>query len=204
MGVSVEKGVHGSHCVRPSSPHTVWEKNCPTEERGPSGSNSNRVGSVQVTWPVPAQKVSVCRWAWDLRWPCTKSSMQREMMIIGWPARPFLRIASGKCGVNQQWGNVEWISSEETLRRQKDKKKLRPAELQKGKALGRDVTWAPAAVLGRVWGCSHPGLSGLCEAKLSSPLSLCGGRWSSSSEVPKGQLSAEVPINDMSHHPNPW
>lgn len=35
MGVSVEKSVHGSHCVRPSSPTQCGRKNAPVRKRGP-------------------------------------------------------------------------------------------------------------------------------------------------------------------------
>jgi len=109
-------------------------------------------------------------------WPCTKSSMQREMMIIGWPARPFLRIGSGKCGVNQQWGNTE------KTQRQAEAKTSRAAERQ---STGRRDPGAPAGVPEGV--CEGvtaiPTSPGFVRPGFPAPCSLSGGWWVNSSYV---------------------
>ena len=80
--------------------------------------------------------------------------------------------------------------------RHKDKQKLRPAEPQKGRALGEETLGPRWGAWRCVWGgYSHPDLSWLCEARLSSPLL---SLWRLMSQFflrfHKTQLSAKVPI----------
>ena len=87
----------------------------------------------------------------------------------------------------RNWGveNVEWISSEEILRRHDDKQKLRPAEPQKGGALGEETSGLTAGVMEvcvRGWPPSRP-LLGFVRPGFPAPCSLCGGWWVNSSWV---------------------
>lgn len=195
MGVSVEKGVHGSHCVRPSSPTQCGRKTAPLRKRGP-----------QAVIPVG---LAVFK-SHDLFQP-------KRYQFAGGP---------GTCDAalhqelyakrdDDNWvasqtlpQDCEWkMWSESAVRRHKGKKKLRPAELQKGKALGEETLGPRWGAWRCVWGGhSHPDLSWALWGQAFQPLALSvEADESILPEFPKDPaISWGSHWRHMSHHPNPW
>lgn len=187
MGVSVEKGVHGSHCVRPSSPTQCGRKTAPLKKRGP-----------QAVIPIGLAVFKSHDLFQHKRYqfaggPGTcDAALHQELYAKrdddNWVASQTLpqdcewkmwsESAVRKRWVNQQWGNVE------KTKRQEEVKTSRAAERQ---STGRRDLGPPLRCLEACVRGSQPSrpLPGFVRPSFPAPCSLCGGRWVNSSWVSK-------------------